>query len=321
MAAYYPPGAGLADAAKTAFGPDEIAAVAGSGQSGPAAADPGTVPREQMQGNPGGTAQSAGIPFTSNPGVDARIGDRIRRASLGAGLTAVANNWNKPALAAFAGGAGAALQGTGQAEQQQDKRQSDNLNALIHAYQVGDMAEYHKRYIALMDQARNVTPLALADKRADAMTDTANIRASAPSRQTTGMGNASDVGNLIEGQLQRAISSGQIDAADKPAADKFRQDRYQQYGIQPGPNGGLQWMQQLRPNGAGAAQAASPAAPTQESQSAYPRNNPYRFRGASVDEHVREFLQLKPGDYFFDNNGNPAQISQTDLDRVAGASK
>jgi hypothetical protein len=61
------------------------------------------------------------------------------RGGLAAGLTAAANNWNKPALAAFAGGAGGALQGINQAAQQQSDNRLKAVQAALQAWQAGDI--------------------------------------------------------------------------------------------------------------------------------------------------------------------------------------
>jgi hypothetical protein len=61
------------------------------------------------------------------------------RGGLAAGLTAAANNWNKPALAAFAGGAGGALQGVNQASQQQTDNRLKAVQAALQAWQAGDI--------------------------------------------------------------------------------------------------------------------------------------------------------------------------------------
>jgi len=70
-------------------------------------------------------------------------------ASLGAGLSSAGQNWNKPALAAFASGAGAAIQGGQALQQQQQKDRLALVNLALHAWQIGDMATYHKALIKL----------------------------------------------------------------------------------------------------------------------------------------------------------------------------
>jgi len=65
-------------------------------------------------------------------------------AALGAGLSSAGQNWNKPALAAFASGAGAALQGGQQWNNQQQDAKLKALHAAIAAWKVGDLAGYHQ---------------------------------------------------------------------------------------------------------------------------------------------------------------------------------
>jgi hypothetical protein len=65
-------------------------------------------------------------------------------SALGAGLASAGQNWNKPAGAAFAASAGAAIQGGEKAQQQLVHNQIAALNAAIHAYRAGDMIAYHR---------------------------------------------------------------------------------------------------------------------------------------------------------------------------------
>jgi hypothetical protein len=78
---------------------------------------------------------------------------------LGAGLSSAGQNWNKPGLAAFASGAGAALQGGQQWQQQQQKDRQTLVQLALHAWQIGDMATYHQALINLRAaNARNRAP-------------------------------------------------------------------------------------------------------------------------------------------------------------------
>jgi hypothetical protein len=70
-------------------------------------------------------------------------------AALGAGLNAAGQNWNKPALAALASGAGAALQGGQQWNNQQQDARLKALHAAIAAWKTGDMGAYHQALINL----------------------------------------------------------------------------------------------------------------------------------------------------------------------------
>jgi len=68
-------------------------------------------------------------------------------SGLGAGLKSVGDNWNKPGLAAFAGSAGAAMEGGSKEQQTQQKQAIDYLNAAIKAQQVGDERSYKQNYV------------------------------------------------------------------------------------------------------------------------------------------------------------------------------
>ena len=70
-------------------------------------------------------------------------------AALGAGLSSAGQNWNKPALAAFASGAGAALQGGQQRNNQQQDAKLKALHAAIAAWKTGDMVGYRQALINL----------------------------------------------------------------------------------------------------------------------------------------------------------------------------
>jgi hypothetical protein len=65
-------------------------------------------------------------------------------SSLGAGLSSAGQNWNKPAMAAFASGAGAAIEGAEKAQQQFVHNQIAAVNAAIHALRAGDLVSYHR---------------------------------------------------------------------------------------------------------------------------------------------------------------------------------
>jgi hypothetical protein len=68
-------------------------------------------------------------------------------AGLAAGLKSVGENYNKPGLAAFAGSAGAAMEGGNKESQTQQKQVTDYLNAAIKAKQQGDEAGYKQNYL------------------------------------------------------------------------------------------------------------------------------------------------------------------------------
>jgi hypothetical protein len=65
-------------------------------------------------------------------------------AALGAGLSSAGQNWNKPPAAAFASGAGAALQGGQQWNNPQQDAKLKALHAAIAAWKAGDLAAYYQ---------------------------------------------------------------------------------------------------------------------------------------------------------------------------------
>lgn len=109
-------------------------------------------------------------------------------ASLGAGLSSAGQNWNKPAAAAFASGAGAAIQGGQQVQQQQQDARLKALQAAIAAWKVGDLAAYHQAIVNLR--------AALAPQRAAAPSAPAPSPAPAPAANVTG----SPFGPAIDGR-------------------------------------------------------------------------------------------------------------------------
>jgi hypothetical protein len=66
-------------------------------------------------------------------------------SSLGAGLSSAGQNWNKPAAAAFASGAGAALQGGQQWQNQLQDAKLKALHAALAAWKIGDMAAFRQQ--------------------------------------------------------------------------------------------------------------------------------------------------------------------------------
>jgi len=94
-------------------------------------------------------------------------------SGLGAGLSSAGQNWNKPALAAFAAGAGAALQGGQQFDNQVQSAKLKALHAAIAAWKVGDMAAFHQattnlRALTARQQQRAAPPSAAAPPAAAA---------------------------------------------------------------------------------------------------------------------------------------------------------
>jgi hypothetical protein len=83
-------------------------------------------------------------------------------SALGAGLSSAGQNWNKPAMAAFASGAGAALQGAQQFDNQVQDAKLKALHAAIAAFKAGDIAAYHRSladyHKTLAEEKRHARP-------------------------------------------------------------------------------------------------------------------------------------------------------------------
>jgi hypothetical protein len=119
----------------------------------PSAAQPGqgaAPPPDPSAGVPAPAAAAGGMPpwvaglLPSQPG--GVFGPNTGRvmSALGAGLSSAGQNWNKPALAALASGAGAALQGAQQFDNQAQDAKLKALHAAIAAFKAGDIAAYHR---------------------------------------------------------------------------------------------------------------------------------------------------------------------------------
>jgi hypothetical protein len=153
----------------------------------------GTTAPSPVAAGPGGLdlGQLIRSAFTPQGGVfGANTGQFM--SALGGGLSAAGQNWNKPAMAAFASGAGAALQGGQQWQAQQQEAKLKALNAAIAAWKTGDMTSYHQalaHYHAAVAQQRlaNLTgPRPDTRVAPPAGLAAANAAASAPAPQSPG---------------------------------------------------------------------------------------------------------------------------------------
>lgn len=156
----------------TGAAPVDPGAVAPAGQGG---LDQSQLDRSRQPVGTGGNPLLSIIGMEPNA---TAAGNRMARASLGAGLTSVSQNWNKPALAALAGGAGAALQGGDAAQAQQDQQDlnrqkafadilNKNLELAIKARAEGDMATWREATTAIQ-QAHLDMQRAAMDRQARA---------------------------------------------------------------------------------------------------------------------------------------------------------
>src|ERR1043166_9171881 len=106
-------------------------------------APPSAAPSLAPDAAPGAAWANALAPPANSGGLFGPNAGRVM-AALGAGLSSAGANWNKPAAAAFASGAGAALQGGEQWAQQQQNARLKALHAAIAAWKGGDMTGYQQ---------------------------------------------------------------------------------------------------------------------------------------------------------------------------------
>lgn len=114
----------------------------------PAAAPPMAI-SPPAQGDGGGRLNLQQILGLLQPKQQSGFSVPSFMASLGAGLSSAGQNWNKPAAAAFAAGAGGAIQGGQQFQQQQQDAKLKALQAAIAAWKVGDITAYHQAIVNL----------------------------------------------------------------------------------------------------------------------------------------------------------------------------
>jgi hypothetical protein len=164
-----------------------------------------------------------------------------QRASLGAGLSSVGQNWNKPGLAAAAGSAGAAIQGGQKQEQEEDilqlKRQAQQFqqtsaafNDLMKAYSTGSAVDLNKKRGDWFASRND------ANVRNGSQWDNPNHIAINVEDQVLRF--ADQERKFTETKLKaRGIDSGpEWDAAEaqiKARVDQHRQMLYQQHGLNP----------------------------------------------------------------------------------------
>jgi hypothetical protein len=219
----------------------------GAPQVGPVPGSPDAVSLASMGPGPAMSIKPSEIPGGAQ-GLLATIGRSSlfnmspqQAAGLGAGLKAVAANWNKPALAAFAGSAGAAIEGQQQetdrqfaqrqqAAQQKFMQSSTAFKDMLAAQQENNMTAYREA------QAKYL------GARADALQTGAGGKGS-NAWQNTPFGHVS----LIEGDVlkyqdqQRKIATEQSKTSGQPIdeaaiaakTEAYRQARYKAAGIDP----------------------------------------------------------------------------------------
>lgn len=158
-----------APGAPTNLVPDLPATMASYAKAG---GDPMLRPPGEMDGKGNQTAK--GI-LESALGLSSERATRVR-GQLGAGLKSVADNANKPGLAAFAGSMGAGIEGGTKSDEKQTDQRTKLLNQMITAQAAGDKASYTKALTAYTqakleaEKTKAANPEAAAKSRA-AMTE------------------------------------------------------------------------------------------------------------------------------------------------------
>lgn len=148
-----PNGPGLPGAPPPATAPGAPANLAPGGVDLPgtmasyakAGGDPMMRPLDEVNGGKGN--QTAKGILESALGLSPERATRVR-GQLGAGLKSVAENANKPGLAAFAGSMGAGIEGGTKSDEKQTDQRTKLLNQMITAQAAGDKAAYTKSLTA-----------------------------------------------------------------------------------------------------------------------------------------------------------------------------
>lgn len=119
-----------------------------AGRGAAPAPDPSPVVAAPVAAGSGAPPWLAGLMPQPQGGVFGPGTGRVMSA-LGAGLSSAGQNWNKPGAAAFAAGAGAAIQGGQQFDNQVQDARLKALQTAIAAFKVGDMAAFHQATVNL----------------------------------------------------------------------------------------------------------------------------------------------------------------------------
>ncbi|HEY4969767.1 MAG TPA: hypothetical protein VII35_07665 [Steroidobacteraceae bacterium] len=111
----------------------------------PPAPNPDSSPTAPSVVTPGPQQTALGRALGITPAQAGNQGREIM-GGIGAGLKSVGANWNKPGLAAFAGSAGAAMEGGQKASDTGYDQRLKSLQLAISAQSAGDKAAYNKNY-------------------------------------------------------------------------------------------------------------------------------------------------------------------------------
>lgn len=150
-------------------------------------------------------------------------------SALGAGLSSAGQNWNKPAAAAFASGAGAAIQGGQSYDNQLQAAKLKALQTAIAAWKAGDLANYHRSladyHKTVADEKRQRARPAAPPSEADgASADAAAVQPQVMLAHRAGLDRFLTDAEVPPQRLETADldSAARLMAAkDMPAADAF----------------------------------------------------------------------------------------------------
>lgn len=178
---------------------------------------------DQLRGSP----QAHGI-IGRALGIDANREAQIR-GSLGAGLKAAGENSHKPGLAAFAGSAGAGIEGGKKADDTTIAQQDKYLQRAIQAKREGNHAEYQKNYLQYQIAA---TKEKLAVAKEKAATGSGSVMNSPEQLYLRAVGATNSDGNLkilnnavTEARKQFGADSKQAQAATEAYEKRYKEVR------------------------------------------------------------------------------------------------
>lgn len=145
------------------------------------------------------------------------------RGSLGAGLKSVGENYNKPGLAAFAGSAGAGIEGGKKADEKTTEQQDKYLQRAIQAKKAGNEAEYQQNYLRYQIES---TKAKLAAAKEKAASGAGSVMNSPEQLYLRGVGatNADGELKILANKAREAEKLGDA-AASKAAMDAYNKRR------------------------------------------------------------------------------------------------
>lgn len=240
-----PPGQVPLPIPRGSFGParpNDMASV--DAPPSPQVAGPGAPPMPPMPGGGGGmpspgTPSGAPPQTPAGPWLSGIFGSDPRRTaqmagSLGAGLKSVGQNWNKPGLAAFAGSAGAAIEGGTGGDERQTKDEREAKQEALRNQQFRET------------QIHNDQQYQTAQRRLDIAQQVGTVRSRADAWRNSDLGRLNmadqEIGHRIEsyrkefGEDLKDPSPKNRKAAQQKQDEyeaKTRADVYKRYGVDP----------------------------------------------------------------------------------------